>query len=354
MKLAILALVCLSAALAAEKEYPLKVQLFESTWSNAGYGHAHGYGRGNIEDAERIRGFEFTYDCLGSYPVTVGNNAYSGRWKKDDQRMVIQGTQIGGTSKTECELRTTVHNDIYVMKAGQFFLITQEQYKKAMENLRPADKDPAHYPLKISILKADWQAAHFGSVGGGMANVVDGANVDGYNFASNCAVTFPASPGFFAGKWTADKARLVLLTKAIGESQYYTCELKVDPIFGVYVKNNDSGAIGRLTKDEFKAFLQKRADAQAKAATTPAVQSTAAIASVAGAKAKVNVLSSPDGADIEIDGKYVGSTPSVMEWPVGDHAISIKKPGYKDWGRNMTLTAGEVKVNANLEKAGSN
>jgi len=57
------------------------------------------------------------------------------------------------------------------------------------------------------------------------------------------------------------------------------------------------------------------------------------------------------GADIKPDNKYVGSTPSTIHVPAGDHLISIEKAGFKTWQRAMTLIAGgEITVDASLEK----
>jgi len=65
---------------------------------------------------------------------------------------------------------------------------------------------------------------------------------------------------------------------------------------------------------------------------------------------KLAIASDPDGADIEVDGSFVGSTPSAIELGVGDHDVVIKKKGYKAWQRKLKLTGGEIRVKAELEK----
>ncbi len=65
----------------------------------------------------------------------------------------------------------------------------------------------------------------------------------------------------------------------------------------------------------------------------------------------ISITSNPDGADISVDGKYVGSTPSTPQLAVGDHDIEIVKPGFKAWKRKMTVgTGGTVTIVANMEK----
>jgi len=62
------------------------------------------------------------------------------------------------------------------------------------------------------------------------------------------------------------------------------------------------------------------------------------------------VVSTPDGADIEIDGSFVGNTPSVVELAPGDHVVIVKKSGYKPWERKVKVSGGEIKLTAELEK----
>jgi len=66
-------------------------------------------------------------------------------------------------------------------------------------------------------------------------------------------------------------------------------------------------------------------------------------------QAQLQISSAPDGADIQIDGNYVGSTPSTIGAAPGQHRVSIKKSGFKPWERTITVSSGQVNVNASLE-----
>jgi len=69
------------------------------------------------------------------------------------------------------------------------------------------------------------------------------------------------------------------------------------------------------------------------------------------APAKVAVRSTPDGAEIYLDGQLIGSTPSTLELPAGTHELSVRLSGYQDWTRNMRVLSGsEINLDANLEK----
>ena len=67
--------------------------------------------------------------------------------------------------------------------------------------------------------------------------------------------------------------------------------------------------------------------------------------------AKLQLESNPSGADIEVDGSFVGNTPSDVQVADGEHTVGVKKSGYKDWERKLKVSSGSsVHVNAELEK----
>ena len=67
-----------------------------------------------------------------------------------------------------------------------------------------------------------------------------------------------------------------------------------------------------------------------------------------GTAAELEVSSTPDGADIEIDGNFVGSTPSTLGVAAGPHQLSVKKAGFKPWERELTVSSGHIKIDATL------
>jgi hypothetical protein len=66
----------------------------------------------------------------------------------------------------------------------------------------------------------------------------------------------------------------------------------------------------------------------------------------------VAFTSTPDGADVIVDGKYAASTPSSLQLSAGDYKISIQKSEFKPWERTVTVTAGSnITISATLEAA---
>jgi PEGA domain len=48
--------------------------------------------------------------------------------------------------------------------------------------------------------------------------------------------------------------------------------------------------------------------------------------------AKLHVESDPPGADIELDGSFVGNAPSDVQVTEGEHTVAVKKAGFKGLG----------------------
>jgi len=75
------------------------------------------------------------------------------------------------------------------------------------------------------------------------------------------------------------------------------------------------------------------------------------VASSLNANGKLQVESDQPGADIELDGSFVGNTPSDVEVTEGEHTVSVKKTGFKDWERKLKVSGGsDVHLSVDLEK----
>jgi len=65
----------------------------------------------------------------------------------------------------------------------------------------------------------------------------------------------------------------------------------------------------------------------------------------------VIVKSTPDGAEITVDDKFLGTTPSTVQLTPGEHKIVILKAGFRSWERTMTISPnGSVNLDVSLEK----
>ena len=89
--------------------------------------------------------------------------------------------------------------------------------------------------------------------------------------------------------------------------------------------------------EQSRPALTPQPGAAATAATTPT--------------GRLSIASVPDGADIEVDGGFVGNTPSDVQVSEGEHTVTVKKSGFKGWERKLKVSGGSnVHLKAELEK----
>lgn len=133
----------------------------------------------------------------------------------------------------------------------------------------------------------------------------------------------------------------------------------------VAVFNSDGDAIlshstrelGTSVKDACEAIVKDWPSRASKLDAQKSQQPTAQLVSVSEKSAtpspasQLSVSSNPSGADIEVDGSFVGNTPSTLDVTSGEHTVVVKKAGYKDWSRTLKVTGGVVNLSIEFEKA---
>ena len=122
-----------------------------------------------------------------------------------------------------------------------------------------------------------------------------------------------------------------------------SCELQIQTAYSGLV-NNDAG-------DLKKRIDESLAKLKGQPVEHPATASDQAKAQPVAAQATLDINSTPAAADIEIDGAFVGNTPSALTVTPGSHQIAVKKKGFADWNKTLNVTGGTVHLNAELEAA---
>ena len=81
----------------------------------------------------------------------------------------------------------------------------------------------------------------------------------------------------------------------------------------------------------------------------PVAPTSDMVASVPAAAASgLTVEANVPNCDIEVDGSFVGSTPSTLNLTPGKHEIVVKKAGYQDWLRSMMVGTGVIRLSADM------
>ena len=176
--------------------------------------------------------------------------------------------------------------------------------------------------------------------------------------------------GYFHKPHTVFAARLGHpLVVRIYKEGYATQETTITdgPFEWVDMKGHNRGRYWLVKADEVQATLKpvsKTASEGARAGPLPVTKqnsgnelpaekptSARAFSAAPAADTGVLVLSSDTiGAEIYVDGKFVGDTPSTISLPSGTHQISIKASGKKDWKREIEVMKGsQVSLHPVLE-----
>jgi PEGA domain-containing protein len=207
--------------------------------------------------------------------------------------------------------------DVIVVPRGGLALatVTEAQHKRRMarggkldvniDDVRLADGEKA--PLR-AVKEAK---------GGGHTGAMTGAIV------GTAIVFFPAAPLFLFMH-----GKDITIPKGTEITAYVNGDIPLDP------KKFQTETAGATTGQPSHVA----AAAQISSGSDPALSS-------------VEVKSTPDGADITVDEKYVGSTPSTLKLTAGDHKVKLEKPGFKAWERTLTVAAGvTAMLNPTLDK----
>jgi hypothetical protein len=107
---------------------------------------------------------------------------------------------------------------------------------------------------------------------------------------------------------------------------------------------------------ELTAFTVHEAQVKTAGAESPVASCETGDAAITGSPSSnsfTSVLfrSNPVGAEIAVDGRFVGNTPSSLRLAPGEHYVSIRLPGRRAWERVVAITeGGDVNINAQLEE----
>ena len=233
---------------------------------------------------------------------------------------------VGDTVDFEVLEDVLVNNVLVIPKGGlAFATVTEAQAKRRMARGGKLD-------INIDYVKlVDDEKAALRAVkevkGGGHTGAMTGGIV------ATSLVFFPAAP-FFLFMHGKD----ISIPKGTEITAYVSGDMKLDI------------AKFRVPPTPLPTNAESAAAPPATPAPVPSTEPRSAEQSSA-ASAQLQISSTPDGADIEIDGNFVGNTPSTVGVPAGEHQVSVKKSGFKPWERKITVSSGQINLNATLEPA---
>jgi len=216
-------------------------------------------------------------------------------------------------------------------------------------------------PIQIKVLESETRSVRTGD--NGVPKNCDGVNYDAYCLSSktaeviNTLLVQEGSERAFHVSCAIDSkwSRCIPLPKGEtfeakkekrGILIYYVDDVgRMRKQLYTYVTENEKSglaqpAVGRDTEPS------PAPTAEAEQAPTPTAAADSPQANV-----KCSFSSTPSGAEITVDGRYIGSTPSTVSLSIGTHVVVVSMPGFGQWKRELSVSPGsQLSVNAVLEK----
>lgn len=235
-------------------------------------------------------------------------------------KLKLTRTMSSADAKTNDKVDFEVLEDVkvgelVVIKQGAMAIatVTEAHPKRRMARGGKLDINIDYVQL-VDGEKAPLRAVKGGS-GGGHTGAMTGAMV------ATGILFFPAAP-FFLFMHGKD----ITIPKGTEVTAYIAGDTPLDP----------------------SKFAAKAASGSSTSTTQAESMATAAAAELS----TITVKSTPDGAEIKIDGNFIGSTPSTLHLAPGEHSIVLEKAGFNPWQRKISITnSGSVTVDATLDKA---
>ena len=209
-----------------------------------------------------------------------------------------------------------------------------------------AARAAVHSPLRIKVL--DSESRSFTVSGSDIPKNCDFANYDAYCHSSK----------------TEEVTNTLLVQEDDKPPYRVSCSIETKwsrcvplvPGLSYDVKKEKHGLVvyyvdehGKLRQQRYNYVDGDSGHADAKKASAAAGPSSTD--EVQQERVKCSFTSTPVGAEVTVDGKYVGSTPSVISMGTGNHEVEISLAGFGLWKRDLTLgTGSQISVNAVLEK----
>jgi uncharacterized protein len=129
----------------------------------------------------------------------------------------------------------------------------------AVAAIKPASAKPrdlSPYPLRVHIFQSEWNPRpgnSWGGQGSGVANLIDGQDIHGFDFSYECPINYLKSVGnqAYAAKWKKPGKTIVLVGNTVGnENKSDTCEFKVT--LHDYVYDVQNGTLAMFSQEQYK------------------------------------------------------------------------------------------------------
>jgi len=218
-----------------DPSFPLRVHLFTARWGGKGSSY-HGYGNGNIVDANVTQGFDYAFEC--GLPFVANESPsenYQARWKHSPFQLEILTGQLGTDRAHTCNLslalRARPFDSTNTVSAPRGVPSSLRAHWQPPDS---AYEDPApDYSVQFHVLTGFRSYDSTIDQGWGTANISDPAPqkvLEGADFHYDCPHGFFANSqltDYFQGHWIKTDKKLEILLQRPGSDKIDRCTVEV-------------------------------------------------------------------------------------------------------------------------------
>ena len=177
----------------------------------------------------------------------------------------------------------------------------------------------------------------------------DGGRIDGYTSRNMLKEYTNANTRFLGPIW--ESFRIDAASVYLRQEKPGSCTIEVKMAFAGFGKPF-LGRYGWFALDStfnFERAILKDVDAlskrEADAELTTAIKNIPETSKKdVEVQAQITITSEPSGAEIEVNGEFIGNTPTTLNVKQGSLTLTIKKSGYQLWQRSLKLNAGDKRT----------
>jgi hypothetical protein len=220
-----------------DPNFPLRVHLLTARFGGIG-GRYHGYGSGNLLDANGAAGFDFGFECdVPFVPNQSPDETYQARWARSQYKLEILTNEVGVSQPREhtCELRLAFEDQPFEpANTAALSHGVSSSIRRRWQDPDFAFQEPQpDYPLQFHVVDGLRTEDNYQDHGWGTANLSDpqAQIVQGAEFKYDCSYGFLTNSqlsGFYQGRWVKPGSELEVLLRRPGSEKVDRCMVEVN------------------------------------------------------------------------------------------------------------------------------
>jgi hypothetical protein len=218
-------------------DFPLRVHLLTARFGGSS-GVYHGYGSGNLLDANGAQGFDYGFECDVPFVANESSSDfYQARWKGSPYKLEILTAEVGVAQPREhtCILRVAMEQRPFepLNTATLSHGISSSLRKRWQDPDFTYEQPEPDYPVHFHVVDGQRTEDDFADHGWGAANLSDPTgqtDVMGADFAYTCSYGFITNAqiaSFYQARWVNMGSEIEVLLQRPGSDKVEKCRVQL-------------------------------------------------------------------------------------------------------------------------------